>query len=116
MKIIDREAFLQMPKGTVFSEYEPCIFTGLFVKNNNPDPKFDDYFEQQLIGNVECNDSGAFVEALDTAQSSGTSFSLDFDVSGRNGMFDNDQLYAVYEQEDIESFIAVLQKVLETER
>ncbi|GAH13600.1 unnamed protein product, partial [marine sediment metagenome] len=34
MKIVNRKTFLQLPIGTLFSEYEPCVFYGLFIKTN----------------------------------------------------------------------------------
>lgn len=115
MRIVDRQTFLRLPHGTVYSEYEPCIFTGLFVKDGDTNPEAEDYFEQQLIGNVDCNDSGEFADVLESAEMSETAFSLDFEVSRRNGLFDQDQLYAIYEREDLTSFIGVLQKALDTQ-
>ena len=104
-----------MPGRTVFSEYEPCIFYGLFVKTGKPNEMIDDYFEMELIGNPKCHSSGEFADILVNAEKTGDSFELDFNVDGRNGAFKNDQLYAVYEKEDIEQLIATLQKTLEAQ-
>ncbi len=109
MKIINRKAFLQVPKGTVFSEYEPCVFYGLFVKTSEPGDMINDYFEAELIGNPKCHDSGEFSSILINAEETGASFDLDFDISGRNGAFKDDQSYAVYEKEDIKQLIHTLQ-------
>ena len=38
------------------------------------------------------------------------SLKLDFDICGRNGMYDDNQLYAVYEKDDIEGLINVLKQ------
>lgn len=87
-----------MPENTVFSEYEPCVFFGLFVKTNSPGDMVNDYFEMELIGNPKCHDSGEFASILVSAEETGDSFELDFGVDGRNGAFKPDQLYAVYEK------------------
>ena len=47
MKIVDRKTFLQLPNKTIFSEYEPCWFNGLFIKTG--DCGGIDYFEKGLI-------------------------------------------------------------------
>lgn len=108
MKIVNRKTFLQMPENTVFSEYEPCVFHGLFVKTVSPD-MINDYFEMELIGNPKCGSSNEFVNTLVNAEKTGDSFELDFDVDGRNGSFKDDQLYAIYEKQDIEQLISTLQ-------
>ena len=109
MKIVNRKIFLQMPKGTLFSEYVPCVFYGLFAKTGEPDDMINDYFEKELISNPKCHDSGEFSSILINAEETGASFNLDFDISGRNGAFKNDQLYAVYEKQDIVQLIHTLQ-------
>lgn len=105
MIIVDRKTFLLQPVGTLFSEYEPCVFYGLFVKTGDCG---EDYFEKELIGNVACNSSGQFADRLEHAQIEHTSIDLDFDITGRNGAFKMDQLYAIYEKQDIKQFIDTL--------
>lgn len=111
MKILNKEQFLKMPAGTVYSEYEPCVFTGLLVKG---DTWPCDYIEMSLIGNIESEDSGDFANKLMDAQKTGDSLPLDFDCYGWNGMFEDSQLYAVYEKEDLEGLIGCLQESLES--
>lgn len=62
MKILNRKEFLALPAGIVYSGFEPCIFHGLFVKEN--DPQENDYEETSLIGNVKCEDSSEFAEKI----------------------------------------------------
>lgn len=71
MKIVNRKTFLQMPKGTIFSEYEPCVFYGLFVKTSVPGDMVNDYFEIELVGNPAYNSSGEFLNTLVDAEETG---------------------------------------------
>ena len=109
MKIVNRKTFLQLPIGTLFSEYEPCVFYGLFVKTGHCS---EDYFEKELIGNVKCNSSGEFAESLEHARLDSSSVDLDFEIDGRNGAFKMDQLYAVYEKQDIKQLIDKLVSII----
>lgn len=108
MKIVNREEFLKLHSGILFSEYEPCAFYGLFIKQESTN--HNDYYETALIGNVDYDSSEDFVDVLLAAQENKTSVKLDFDCCGRNGMYDDNQLYAVYEKEDIEGLINVLKQ------
>lgn len=38
----------------------------------------------------------------------GSEFELDFEASGRNGMFNSEQLYAIYDTQDLRELIAKL--------
>ena len=105
MKIVNRKTFLELPVGTLFSEYEPHVFYGLFIKTDFCN---EDYFEKELIGNIKCDNSGEFAERLELTRLKGVSIDLDFDVDGRNGCFRNDQLYAIYEKKDIKQLIDML--------
>jgi hypothetical protein len=109
MRIVNRKTFLVLPPGTVFSEYEPCVFTGLFIKTETCRGG-GDYCEQDLIGNVKCHDSGEFGEILEDARENGQPFDLDFNVDCRNGCFNFDQLYVVYETKDIQQLIERLRQ------
>ena len=111
MRIINRQEFLTLPEGTVFSEYEPCAFTGLFIKIG--DCLLDDYFELPLVGNVKCRGSEGFIEILEQARKSGEGFDLDFDGGERNGCFEDEQLYAVYDRQDIQQLIERLKECLQ---
>ena len=113
MRIIKKSEFYLLPSGTLFSEYQPCIFTGLKIKGDtcyrdNGTPF--DYYEMDLTDCMEWDDSGDRFEKLDKAQEdSSYSLKLDLECEGRNGMYDDDQLYAVYESDDIAGLISKLQ-------
>lgn len=105
MKIINKEQFLKLPEGILFNEFKPLYFNYLNVKGETWDK---DYIEMDLIGNIEADSSTEWADKVEDALESGQSLKLDFDSWGRNGMFDKDQLYAVYEQEDIDALIQFL--------
>jgi len=105
MRILNREEFFKLPEGTVYSEYDPLDFYGLFIKGEQLQ---SDYVELELIGNLDYQDSDEYSETLEKARETGNSFKLDFESYDRNGMYSDDQLYAVYEKEDIEGLINVL--------
>jgi hypothetical protein len=113
MRIINREKFSALPAGVLFSKYEPYIFGDLMIKGESisgRDGHFIDFFVQQITDAVACDDSGEFVDILDRAEKMGESFALDLDYQGRDGCLDEDQLFAVWEADDLQQLIARLQK------
>jgi len=114
MRIVNRKEFLELPEGTLYSEYEPCCFDGLFIKGKSLKDT-NDYIEMSLIGNVVSSDTGDYAEKLENARIDHISIDLDFDEDyGRNGMFAKEQLYAIYEKKDVEKFINLLKSEVVT--
>lgn len=102
MKIVNLEQFRKYPSGTLYSKYEPCVFNGLMIKC---DTLLHDFVYQDLIGNVKAHDSGEYANKLESALETGESLELDFDFAGRDGLFEDDQLFAVYEENDVKQLI-----------
>jgi len=96
-----------MPKGTIFSKYEPCIFNGLMIKDATIE---FDYFYQDLIGNIDANSTGDFFDKCEAAKNK--SVELDFNCTARDGLYEKNQLFAIYEKKDVENFIERLQETL----
>lgn len=46
------------------------------------------------------------------AQENGVSVAMDFETQGRDGMFDHDQLYAVWEPQDVAALVERLRRCL----
>lgn len=103
MRIISRAEFLKQPVGTVFHYYKPCVFDGLYIKTSGSDDHTD-FCVQELIGALMSESSEQFHEACDKMESGGSA-PVCFDFSGREGMFDNEQLFAVLEDADVEALI-----------
>jgi len=108
MKIVSRQDFMQLPSGTVFSYYEPIVFRGLYIKDSEPEKNYPDFSCSDLIGAIENESSDDFFEKCQRMEK-GDSIPVDFEYSGREGMFDDQQLYAVYEKNDVEELIKRLQ-------
>lgn len=109
MRIVDRKTFLAMPSGTLFSKYVPCVFENMQIKG---DSLANDFLYQQIVDAIDCRDSGEFAALLDDSERDGTSIPMDFDCQGRDGCFDEDQLFAVWERADVNALIERLKGVV----
>lgn len=110
MKIVNFETFRKLPPGTIYCKYEPQVFRELEVKDETLD--YGDFLCACLTGWVDSNGSDDTTEILYEAEKTGESFDLEVDCYGRDGMFEEDQLFAVYEKKDVEQLIQALQKSL----
>lgn len=108
MRIVDRATFLALPAGTVFCKFTPMCFGDIEIKTGNVGS--NDFCSQDLR-QVESNGSDQWLERMIAAEA-GASIPLDFDSDCRDGLFDADQLFAVYERADVEGLIARLQAAL----
>jgi hypothetical protein len=111
MKIVDRKTFLAMPEGFVFQKFEPMIFGDIEVRNEaiQPRPEFPgDYYSTELTSRTDCDDDSVF-----SAIENGTSFDMSFITQCRDGFYDADEQFAVWERKDVEGLIARLQRSLE---
>lgn len=100
MKIVNRETFLSLPAGTVFSKYSPCIFGDLCIKGDTLD-HCDDFLYQGIVDEIEAGGMGEFSMRLESATQHGTELAMNFDQMGRDGCFDADQLFAVWSAVDV---------------
>lgn len=106
MRILNRKQFLELPEGVVFAKYTPtgeygmlCRKFNTFVDGSGVPSDFD---YQNMTSEVGlCGDE--FFKVMEDAEENGTSYRLDFYCGNRDGFFDQDQLFAVWEQQDIES-------------
>ena len=114
MKIINRKAFLKLPAGILFSKYEPCSFEPLAIKGDSLmfDEWRGDFCTQEIHDAIDSHSSGDFGDKLDDALDRGESLSMDFNCEGRDGCFDQDQLFAVWEKVDVKGLIKRLEKIL----
>jgi len=109
MRIVDRKTFLAMPPETLFSKYEPCVFGPLCIKGTS---YTDDFLYQDLADAVEFRDSGQMLDDLEAARTEGKSLRMDFDCQGRDGLFDAEQLFAIWEQADVAALISRLTRCI----
>lgn len=117
MKIVDRTTFLAMPIGTVYSEYEPCVFGPFLIKGETlfrDDGSPCDWFCQQIHDSLDSASSPMFTDMLDRALETGDSISMNFNIEGRDGCYVEDQLFAVWEQQDVAALIERLQEAMQS--
>ena len=103
MKIVNLKEFINLPIGTVFSKYHPICFDGLMIKNNSILETMD-FCYQNLIGNVKADNTDELYENCEKR----TMIELDFDCIERDGLFKEEQLFAIYEKHDIDALITAL--------
>ena len=108
MKIVDRKTFLEMPEGILFSKYEPCYFGDIAIKGGTF-PEYGDFCHQLIADSIELSGTETLSDKC-TMMEHGESVPVDLECQGRDGLYDADQLFAVWESADIEALISRLQK------
>lgn len=101
MRIVDRETFLEMPEGTVFRKYEPMVFGYLCVKGETYEGGRGD-FRYYALDDIEADDPDNGDELLRKMHDDPD---MEADIgfySYRDGLFDEDQMFAVYSMKDVE--------------
>ncbi len=113
MKILTRKQFLALRGEYVYAKYKPSYFYDFGIKMCNSGP--DDYCHLDLVENIEASSSDKYHDKLTEAEENPgeVSLSLDFENGGRDGMFDDDQLFAIWEDADVQAMINRLQQVLD---
>jgi hypothetical protein len=113
MQIVDLKTFLALPSGTVFTKYESLAnFTDLSVKEDTIQDI--DFRFSELVAPVDSAHLGDLIEMIEDAETNGASLKLDFDITQRDGFFEQKQLFAIYEKADVEAMIVKLQSCLIT--
>jgi len=108
MKIVNRDTFLSMPPNTVYANYKPCFFGEICIKGET----LNNDFSFQSLLNIKSESSEEFISILEDARANGNSFQLDLDCEGRDGLFDKDQLFAIFEKQDVIMLIDRLSECL----
>ena len=108
MKIVDLKTFLTLPNNTVFMKFNPMMFESLCVKQDSIINTGDFYYED-ITNEMDCSGTEEYIDVLKKAISDNTmSIPLEFNCTLRDGFFEKEQLFAVYEQKDIDGLIEKL--------
>ena len=102
-KIINKQAFLKMPVNTIYREYQPCIMGDLEIKGDSLD---NDFWVQDL-SNTNTDDVCSMVKMLESGN-----VEFDLDCESRDGGFNDDQLYLIYDKKDVEQLFNRVAKCL----
>lgn len=114
MRIVDRKTFLAMPAGTIFAKYTPHVFGDIGIKEETVG---NDFVVQDLTPWWEgCERDMDYFDVMEAMVRGEPSPPPDYDFAGRDGLFDQEQLFAVWEPRDAEALIARLQQALASSR
>lgn len=111
MKIIDRKAFLALPAGVLYSKFNPYIFESFAIKGVSWED-CNDFLSLEIASAISVSSSEDYYEVLDDILEDGKSVPVDLESFGRDGLFDDDQLFAVWEAGDLESLRNLLTKAV----
>lgn len=109
MRIVDAKTFLDMPSGVLFQRYDPEVIsctTELCIKGDTIGDK--DFAYLPLQDNyVNATDTGSFIDCH-ANMNRGHDEPLAFDNWSRDGLFNMDQKYAVWNPGDVFGLIKTL--------
>jgi hypothetical protein len=110
MKIVSRKQLMKTleKKNVLYSDFEPDYFRGLMIAS---DFGGFDFLTADIVGCVDSNSSEDFGNKCDSMVS-GNSEGINPEYFGREGMFKENALYAIYEEEDIKKIIESLEKLI----
>lgn len=113
MKIVDRATLMSLPAGTVFQTFDPIVFGEIMVKGETwPNPNGLGDFIQAPLSAIEGDpNQGSWKRLIDADEYVGLEVEMDHDCTSREGMFDPDQLYAVWSADEVR---AVAERLLKT--
>lgn len=111
MKIVDRKTFLSLPPDTLFSKFEPCVFGELSIKGETIGEDVD-FYSQSIADSLDWDYFLDFMDICSRAKETGESIKMDFDSPSRDGLFEENQLFAIWETEDVKALILRLEKCI----
>jgi len=110
MKIVNLEAFRALPANTVFSYYTPYCFDDLRIKGETWDV---DFLSSGIVDAIDhTGNANEMFAIMDTSAKHGDSIVMNFHEMERDGGYEKDQLFAVWEQVDVRDLITRLQECL----
>ncbi len=109
MRIVNLEAFRALPPWTVFRKYQPCYCGDIEFKLETLPV---DFISMQ-VDMPESHSSEQLFDRLDEMERTGCSYPLYADSFGRDGMFDDLQLFMIYEKDDLIALRGLLDKAVE---
>lgn len=117
MKIVDRKTFLALPSGTIYAKYDFQSFGELMAKGTTiggiNENLAGDFSNLSLTNEVKTHLGPGRFDTLDHSEEHGSSFGLDFECYGRDGLYDHEQMFAIWERPDIEGLMGKLQEGLD---
>lgn len=120
MKLYKRADFIKLPAMTIYSKidksYYGNLMDGLFCKTSGNEYT-NDFTEQDLIGEAGFpNDITEGMEAIEyqlNLRDTFQDFRTDLECAGRDGMYDDENTFVVWDKEDITKIRDYLNGALE---
>jgi len=113
MKIITKQEFYKLPAGTLYCDYQPYAFGELKIKGETIiiDGEPIDHRYGNLRGQVFEGDRQA-EDILDEALRTRKDIVMEIvdQEDWRDGLYNEEQLYAVYSKEEIKGLIKILER------
>ncbi len=116
MRLYKREDFIKLPNNTIYSRVtkgSPSLMDGLFCK---VDGNGVDWCEQDLISESgfpnDMNDGMVSHDYVVNLRDTYQDFETDLECSGRDGMFDDENLFVVWNRKDVFKLINYLLKTV----
>jgi hypothetical protein len=113
LKLYNRQDFLKLPSGTIFSSGEAWVITGFNVKGETIDDGHGnniDFYYQDLL-QIDSFNSQELFERLEEMLKDGKSYPIN-QHEGRDGLFDDEIRYLVYEKGDLEEIRMIFDRSL----
>ena len=117
MRIVDRATFLALPSGTVYAKWGEPGDTRVFDYGPTEiklDTMGGDFVSEPFFAWPDgCNDSGQWIDEMEAARSGNATAPMAIgDSSARDGLYDEAQMFAVYDRTEVERLIGALQQAL----
>lgn len=102
-----------MPSGTVYCKYGHNYFGDMSIKYRS----LENYWIYQVLGDFDdAKDSGEMFEKLELMKAdSGVRFPLKCDTCMRDGLYEDEQMFVVYDKQDVMKMVDVLLNTLKDE-
>ena len=101
MRIVDRKAFLAMPAGTVYATFsDRCRDGDICIKQDLCGDNDWFYTSFSLGDTLDVEDSDGLHSAIDAMADKGISVSASFEFVVRDGCFEDDILFIIYEKKE----------------
>lgn len=114
MKLYTRQEFLKLPARTIYSRVDQGsadLCRGLYCKTSGPEYDID-WIEQDLISEPgfpnNIKDGWQAIEYQLNLRDSFQDFQTDLDCGGRDGMFEDSDVFVVWDKSDISKLIHYL--------
>ncbi len=111
MKVLNKKDFLKMPAGTFFCVGTQWVFGGLCLKGESWHGSGD--FLYVDVCKIAAYNDKERIDRLEDSLEKGLSWCINQDIS-RGGMHNDDDIFLVYEKEDLEILRSLINAALMT--